>query len=174
MKTLILNADYTPIDIISWKKAFQKVYSETDAVYVIEYYNKSIRDSMNREYYIPAVCVLKDYIRASDIKATYNKTNIYNRDKYTCQYCGIKFTRDKLTIDHIIPKSRWVSLGNKGTSSCFENVVTACYPCNSKKRNRTPNEAKMPLLKQPNKLTRKQAFLNKISCYEVPDKWKVI
>lgn len=61
------------------------------------------------------------------------------RDEYSCQYCGRK---GNLTIDHVIPKSR-------GGPESWENLVAACHPCNSKKGNRTPDEAKMPLLRKP-------------------------
>src|SRR3990167_1838894 len=173
MRTLVLNADFCPMDIVTWKRALLMLMGHETPSYCIEYYNQSIHDSMGRAYQLQSIVVLKDYVSMGDGKATYNKLNVYYRDKFTCQYCGRRFEKKDLTIDHVIPKSKWKILNNKGTSSCFENVVSACYPCNSKKRNRTPNEAKMPLLKQPKKLTRKQAFLNKISCYEVPEKWKV-
>lgn len=68
-----------------------------------------------------------------------NRREVLRRDKHTCQYCGSKH---KLTLDHVIPRS-------KGGKHTWDNVVTACEGCNSKKGARTPREAGMPLLKKP-------------------------
>ena len=75
--------------------------------------------------------------RKRDIKIS--RARIYQRDKYSCVYCGgIK----KLTIDHVIPKSR-------GGGNTWENMVTCCFDCNSKKGNKTPKEANMILRVKP-------------------------
>ena len=68
------------------------------------------------------------------------KLEIFNRDKYTCQYCG--WTGKDLTLDHVIPKKR-------GGEHTWENVVCACVPCNRRKAGHTPAEAGMPLLTKP-------------------------
>jgi 5-methylcytosine-specific restriction endonuclease McrA len=174
MKTLLLNADYTPIDVINWKKAIVMALGyDAKPAHVLEYYPKVIRDSMGRVYPIPAVIVLRTYINMNNNKATYNKANIFYRDKFICQYCGKQYSRSNLTVDHVIPKSKWKQLGHKGTSSCFENIVTACFQCNSKKADRTPQEAKMSLINgSPRKVDRRQAVINKIINTEVPEKWK--
>lgn len=65
-----------------------------------------------------------------------------NREAFLCAYCGEKFSRSHLTIDHVFPKSR-------GGELSFENTAAACLKCNNKKGNRTPDEAKMPLLVKP-------------------------
>lgn len=67
---------------------------------------------------------------------------LYARDRCICAYCGSKFPEHKLTIDHILPKSR-------NGKNVWMNTVTACKPCNHKKRDRTPEEARMPLLYVP-------------------------
>ncbi|MGB9702325.1 MAG: HNH endonuclease [Candidatus Kapaibacteriota bacterium] len=75
------------------------------------------------------------------------RKNIMKRDGMQCQYCGKKHIQ--LTVDHILPKSR-------GGKDEWENLVTACYECNNKKGNRTPEEAGMKLLsipKRPNPLS---------------------
>jgi 5-methylcytosine-specific restriction endonuclease McrA len=64
------------------------------------------------------------------------------RDRYTCQYCGVQPGRAKLTLDHVVPRSH-------GGETRWENVVTACGPCNRRKGNRTPAEAAMTLHCQP-------------------------
>lgn len=75
-------------------------------------------------------------------KVPLNSTYLFRRDRYVCAYCGNVFSKESLTKDHIHPKSR-------GGGDDWENIVTACRACNSKKDDRTPEEAKMPLLYVP-------------------------
>lgn len=65
----------------------------------------------------------------------WSKSGVLRRDDYVCAFCKGKAT----TIDHIVPRSR----GGKNT---WKNTISACSPCNNKKRDRTPEEAKMPLV----------------------------
>jgi CRISPR/Cas system Type II protein with McrA/HNH and RuvC-like nuclease domain len=67
------------------------------------------------------------------------RLRIYIRDKYRCQYCGERKLPATLTLDHIFPRSR-------GGDNSPLNIVTACLDCNNRKSNRTPEEARMPLL----------------------------
>lgn len=80
----------------------------------------------------------------------FNRTNsqftdriiLYARDKHLCAYCGYEFRYGELTIDHIVPTSR-------GGKNVYTNTVSACKPCNNYKGNKTPEEARMPLLYVP-------------------------
>jgi len=92
--------------------------------------------------FFPAVIVLKSYIRKDFMSYSCNRKNVVWRDRYTCQYCAKKFSFVELTMDHIIPKSR-------GGDKSWSNIVASCKKCNSNKGNRTPEEAKMPLIKKP-------------------------
>jgi 5-methylcytosine-specific restriction endonuclease McrA len=120
---LVLNSDYSPINICDGRRAIvlllkQKAHFITDKV---------IR--------------LLDYIRLPYKKLMENrptKNLIMKRDGYKCLYCG---ATENLTLDHIMPQSR-------GGENSWENLVTCCGSCNVKKGNRTPEEAKMPLLKE--------------------------
>lgn len=68
---------------------------------------------------------------------------IFSRDRYRCAFCGVKFTNlNLLSRDHIVPQS-------KGGPNTWNNVVTSCYKCNSKKADRTPEQAGMKLLYEP-------------------------
>jgi 5-methylcytosine-specific restriction endonuclease McrA len=69
-------------------------------------------------------------------------TALFARDASLCLYCGDVYPRSQLTRDHVMPLS-------KGGRDTWENVVSACFPCNSRKRNRTPQQAGMPLLAVP-------------------------
>lgn len=72
----------------------------------------------------------------------FSRRNIFERDKNTCQYCGRRYAKSELTIDHVVPRS-------KGGYDSWENLVLACVKCNVRKGDRTPEEASMPLLKKP-------------------------
>ncbi|ALN92466.1 HNH endonuclease [Lysobacter gummosus] len=67
---------------------------------------------------------------------------LFARDGHLCMYCGHDFHRPHLTRDHVVPVS-------KGGRDIWENVVAACFACNSRKGNRTPQQASMPLLAVP-------------------------
>jgi 5-methylcytosine-specific restriction endonuclease McrA len=100
-----------------------------------------IRNGSGVELKVPAVMRLIKLIRTIyRSSVTFTKRNVLIRDRFKCAYCGAR--REKLSIDHIIPKSR----GGKMT---FENCVAACKPCNLKKGGRTPNEARMYLKVRP-------------------------
>lgn len=67
---------------------------------------------------------------------------LIHRDRHLCGFCGNRFSARHLTVDHIVPKS-------KGGSDCWTNIVAACSTCNTRKRDRTPEQARMPLLFVP-------------------------
>lgn len=70
------------------------------------------------------------------------RETLYARDKNICAYCGDVFSGRELTIDHVRPRSR-------GGKHIWTNTVSACRPCNNRKGNKTPDEARMPLLYVP-------------------------
>ena len=174
MKTLVLNSNYIPLKFVDWEKALVNVLFKTvNRVYVVENYSRTIQDTQGREYKIPAVVALSKFVKASSSVASYTKVNVHARDKFKCQYCGDRFKPSVLTIDHVIPRSRWGKLGDGGRCSCFENVVTACRPCNSRKSNKTCKEAKMHPINKPISISRRDAFLNKMAFNSnVPEEWK--
>ena len=110
---------------------------------------------------LPSVVKIHDYVRYDNMAIEINRKNILARDEYICQYCNT--TNGPLTIDHIIPKER-------GGYDSWDNLVTACQDCNRKKGNRTPEEAKMPLLKHPKKPNRIHYFQQFIK--ESQHNWK--
>jgi 5-methylcytosine-specific restriction endonuclease McrA len=86
-----------------------------------------------------------------------NRDNILRRDNHICQYDDCKETKN-LSVDHVIPQSYYkngkAAKVNPHNHRCrsWENLVAACYKCNNlKKKNRTPEEAKMKLKKIPRK-----------------------
>jgi len=178
-KCLLLNVDYTPIALISWKRAivwyFKYEHDKAYGIDIIDFYkNDSIKGVNNKKFPIPAVTKTKKFFHVHNDKVVFSRKNIFIRDEYTCQYCGKQFDYSKLTYDHVIPKSIW----NRQTSStCWNNIVTACVACNNKKGSRTPKQANMPLRKIPVRPERKLRYLpifeHLSTINEIPDEWKL-
>ena len=136
---VLLNADYSFLNLVNWKRAV--CLMTKGKVEVVKHSPRTIRSCRGVELKVPAVMRLIKFIRTIyRTRVTFTKRNVLIRDRFKCAYCGAR--REKLSIDHIIPKSR----GGKMT---FENCVAACKPCNLKKGGRTPNEAKMYLNARP-------------------------
>lgn len=137
-RCIILNGDFTFLNTVSWQRAL-KLYL-TGKTEVLKSSERVIRCVSGSEIAIPLVMKLIKVIRLIyKHRVPYSKRNIMVRDGHECVYCG---TTKRLTIDHMVPSSR-------GGKSSFENCVTACQPCNNKKNDRTPSEAKMFPRKKP-------------------------
>lgn len=151
-RCLVLNSDYTPLTIISWKRALiwsiKHEYDYNIGVEIIDFYkNDYILGGNNKKFPIPAVVKTPKYYRIHTQNVNFSRKNIFIRDNYTCQYCNEKKEYNKLTYDHVIPKSLWKNKG--GSATCWTNIVTACVECNRKKGNKTPKQANMPLKNLP-------------------------
>jgi len=160
-KVILLNSDYSFINVISWKRAVRLMVKGKAEVVAAS--NKVIRNAEKTiEFIIPKVLRLVKLIRSIyKTRVPFSKKNVVVRDGFTCAYCGKSDQR--LTIDHIIPKSR-------GGKSTFENCVASCKPCNNRKNNRTPSEANMFLKKKPFQPTIMEFFIIKmkrLGVYEV-------
>jgi 5-methylcytosine-specific restriction endonuclease McrA len=146
-------------------RAMTLLYQER-AVVVAEHPREA--RSVSFTFRVPSIVRLLKFVRVHgrDEVVPFTRTNIYARDRYTCQYCGETFADHDLTFDHVIPQSLG---GPKG----WTNIVTACFRCNTKKGARTPEEAGMPLLSVPKRPT-KLAMLMRISIglRAVPASWR--
>jgi 5-methylcytosine-specific restriction endonuclease McrA len=140
---VLLNADYTFLNVVHWKRAI--CLMAKGKVEVIKDSSKAVKSSGGAVLRIPAVMRLIKLIRTIyRTGVAFCKKNVLIRDGFRCAYCGSpKF---KLTIDHIIPKS-------KGGKSNFENCVAACKPCNTKKGDRRPSQVSMYLNVKPRQPT---------------------
>lgn len=96
--------------------------------------------SSYRSYLVPEIIVVSRYSRVPQNQLKFNRSNLFKRDKYTCQYCGKRKPIIDLSTDHIMPKSR-------GGKTNWDNCCVSCYACNQRKRNRTPEEAGLPIPK---------------------------
>jgi 5-methylcytosine-specific restriction endonuclease McrA len=139
-RALLLNVGYEPMKIVSWQKAIILWFQ--GKVEIIEYHDLFIR-SVRMSFQLPSVMRLKSYVRPRlQTHVRFCRENVYIRDNFTCQYCGKKHPDRLLTLDHVVPASL------NGPKS-WTNVVTACRKCNQLKANRTPQSARMPLMKEP-------------------------
>ena len=128
--TLVINADglpvsMLPLSVVQWKEAIMYMYH--DKVTVLEWYDDWMVRSPSWETRVPAVIMLKDYLHKTR-KPRFSKSNLYLRDIYECCYCGTHVNKSNATMDHVVPLS-------KGGKTNWENIVTACGPCNSRKGN---------------------------------------
>jgi len=136
---VLLNADYTFLNMVDWKRAMRLIAK--DKVQVLRQSDRIIRTAQGIVVKVPLVMKLIKLIRKLYLnRVPFSKKNVLVRDGFKCAYCGNGGHR--LTIDHIIPKSR-----NGKTS--FENCVASCKPCNNTKGGRTPSEAAMYLRVKP-------------------------
>lgn len=105
---------------------------------------------------VPAILALRGSSRLNlfDITPGFNKAKVIRRDRQTCAYCGELHEARELTVDHIRPASR-------GGLLSWMNTVAACRACNARKADRTPEEARMPLLFTPYVPSRFEDFLLK-------------
>ncbi|MGB7373334.1 HNH endonuclease [Pontixanthobacter sp.] len=131
---LVLNADYTPLSyyplsIWPWQTAIKAVF--LDRVDIVASYDREVH-SPSLDMQIPSVIALRQYVKPNEWPA-FTRFNLFLRDKFACQYCG---SGDNLTFDHVLPRR----LGGKTT---WENIASACAPCNMKKGGRTPKQARM-------------------------------
>lgn len=138
MPVQVLNASYEPLAPTRLARAFalflegRAEFEEVDASRIVRH--------AGGEYKLPLVIRLLQYIKVPIVRApvAFSKRELLKRDKEKCGYCGKKAT----THDHIIPRSQ-------GGDDSWMNAIAACSPCNSKKADRTPEQARMPLLFEP-------------------------
>ncbi len=158
-KVLVLNASYEPLSICDAKNAVLLVFGGK-AVTVATHPFIRIH-TISKTFPLPSVVRLTVFVHIHYRSAPLNRKNIFRRDGFICQYCGRKEL--PLTIDHVLPRSR-------GGEDAWENLVTACKPCNTRKGNRTPLEAGMPLLQQPRRPS--QLTLIRDQYLPLEEEWK--
>ncbi len=161
--TLLLNATYEPLRVVSWKKAITLLWQ--GKVEVLEVYDKEIR-GISITIKLPSVIRLLHLVKLkpSHQGVKFSRANIFARDKHRCQYCGQRARSDELTFDHVVPISR---AGRKA----WENIVTACIRCNNRKSGRTPEEAGMRLIRPPVKPRWSPTLTITIGLKSLPESW---
>jgi 5-methylcytosine-specific restriction endonuclease McrA len=136
---LVLNASYEPINVCAARRAIVLVLK---GVAMAEEENGHYLHAARFALRVPSVIRLLEYRRIPHQTRALSRKNILLRDRNTCQFCGKVFPSSELTLDHVMPRSR-------GGTSSWENLVTCCHPCNRRKGNQMPAEARMKLLREP-------------------------
>ena len=155
--TLVLNRNWQPVAVSTVARALIKVWNESARIVdpsSFQIYGwedwASLRpadgDPVIQTQWltlkVPEVITLTRYDRLPVKIVAFSRRNVFKRDGFMCQYCGCKPGSEELTIDHIMPRSR-------GGLSSWTNCVLACIDCNTRKANRTPEQAHMPLRGTP-------------------------
>ncbi|MEQ1507327.1 MAG: HNH endonuclease [Myxococcota bacterium] len=134
-RVLLLDKAYRPLRALSWRRAM--LLDLAGRVEVLQYYDAVVR-TPSRTYPMPAVIRVPNWVERTQPAVALTRRNVLLRDGNACVYCGFTGVGRQLTIDHVLPRSR-------GGRTSWDNVVTACAPCNRRKGDRTPIEADMPL-----------------------------
>lgn len=161
-KTLLLNATFEPLNLLSWQKAVTLMYlGKVEVIHEYERYIRGISVNIRQ----PAVIRLLRIVRGNHRQVKFSRRNIFVRDDYTCQYCGQRFDSKNLTCDHIIPRSR-------GGVMEWTNIVTSCNRCNLKKGDKMPDEAEMFPRKRPSRPNGFYLLMLHFGIKVLPDHWR--
>lgn len=138
-RVLVLTSWYMPYQILRWEDAVRLIY--VGSATVVAEYEEEIR-SPSVTWKMPAVIRLTKKVRPRYMAVKFSRFNVYTRDGFKCQYCGRKKAMNELTYDHVVPRAN-------GGQTTWDNIVTACQPCNSRKGRRTCDEVGMFPLTHP-------------------------
>ncbi len=155
-RVLVLNRSYMPIHVTSARRAFRLIYQEVARALSENYQTFDFQEwrqlpaqeaqasvgTVRGRIRVPRVIVLVTFDRIPKRHVRYSRVNVFTRDKFTCQYCGMCPPRSELNLDHVVPRS----LGGRTT---WENVVCSCVACNRRKGGRTPAQARLQLTRRP-------------------------
>ena len=193
-KVLVLNRSWSAIQIVSLKRAVTMLFgteTEEPKARIIDPFagfqtytwadwaetkptnEEEVIRSARQAFRIPEVILLSEYDKTPNHRLNFSRRHVYRRDNHQCQYCGEKPGTEELTIDHVVPKSH-------GGGTTWENCVLACVGCNSRKANRTPEQANMAIQgwKPPHK--RRMPYKPKYGLFKgdhgnkinIPTSWK--
>jgi len=152
-QVLVLNLDYQPINICGTRRAVKLLF--LGKAEILEGRGTGIKTVSGLVPH-PSVIKLSRLIRRPQPQVKLSRKAVLARDGFRCQYCGLR--GGKMTIDHVVPRT-------EGGTFTWENLVCACHACNAKKGNRTPEQARMKLVRKP----RKPSFIPYIS-YAIVDR----
>lgn len=165
-KVLVLNKLYVAVRVISARRAFSMLFRDlAEVIHVqdgqyLSYDFESWTEvsALHREFgeaakhdwvkavqfevAVPRVIRLLGYDRLPRQTVKLNRRNLFARDRNQCQYCGNHFPTSELSIDHVHPRSQ-------GGGDSWANLVCACVRCNARKGGRTPEQARMDLIRKP-------------------------
>ena len=125
-----LDHEYESYDFVSWLGVGQRAGQDA----VLRTFTRRIR--------VPNIVVLNRYSVVPKGCLRFSRSNVYARDKHTCQYCARRLPRSQLNLDHVVPRA-------SGGRTSWHNIVCCCIRCNLRKGSRTPTQAGMRLLRKP-------------------------
>lgn len=140
MQTLLLAADYRPLQVVSWERAFVLLFE--GKIEIVEEYEDKVIRTVSLTLKVPSVARFLKRLVNTKRAIKFSRQNVFARDRGNCQYCGNKVRRERATYDHVLPRSQ-------GGHTRWENIVISCVDCNQRKRDRTPEKAGMRLRTQP-------------------------
>ncbi|MEM6279823.1 MAG: HNH endonuclease [Verrucomicrobiota bacterium] len=162
-QVLVLNRLWQPVNICGVKRAIsllfvghaQVVDTDPEAGFQTHdaeswmelsaiYEGNDLLHSVTHQIRVPSIIVLSHYDRIPKQDVKFCRQTVFERDKFTCQYCGKQFENHELNLDHVIPRE-------KGGETTWENVVCSCIRCNTRKANKLPAQANMLPLNEPRK-----------------------
>jgi 5-methylcytosine-specific restriction endonuclease McrA len=157
---LVLNQSYEPLAVCRARRAVVLVFQgKAEMLEDGLGYIHTIREVVP----LPSVIRLGKMIKRPRRERKMTRYEIFNRDRYTCQYCGVQGRN--LTLDHVIPRYR-------GGQHTWENVVSACVACNRRKAGRTPKEANMKLIRTPTPPKYGSLFIVPFHYLNQRDEWR--
>ena len=155
--TLVLNRNWQPVGVATVARSLTKVWNDTarivdpadyqqytwaDWAEMVAQEDEPFIQTQRLRLRVPEVVTLTRYDKLPVNAVTFSRRNVFKRDRFTCQYCGVQPGSEELTIDHVVPRAQ-------GGTSTWTNCVLACIECNARKADRTPQQARMPLRSQP-------------------------
>jgi 5-methylcytosine-specific restriction endonuclease McrA len=183
-KVLVLNQGMAPVNVTTGFDAICKLFKgEAQAVVDYQFYDfdewvvcweDAVKESKHMEAKIvrsqtlciavPEIIRLKNYKKFLFRRPKLSRAALFRRDDDTCQYCGRQKSKKDLNIDHVFPQSR-------GGKNSWKNLVVSCIPCNNRKKDKTPKEAGMPLIREPY-MPHWAALKNGFSTKNTPRSWE--
>jgi len=159
---LVIDAHWNPLWVTTWQKGFVNAYK--GSVEVMEYSKDKTIQGVKRSYPVPSVVRVLQSFKRSRMAVKFSRLNVYARDNFKCQYCGVQNMTEDLNFDHVVPKTQ-------GGKTQWENIVTSCIDCNTTKGGRTPAQAGLTLLRQPKKPKMLPTIEAQMNLTDIPPEW---
>ncbi len=184
-RVLVLNRLWQPVNVVGTQRAFslllqdhaQVIYTRDGSFRIMDAAawlelseaevpedNEAYVNTVRLRIRVPKVLLLRGYAQLPAQEVKFNRENLFERDNYRCQYCGNGFEASQLNMDHVIPRDR-------GGRTSWENIVTSCIKCNSRKANRLPHQANMHLIRKPER-PRWRPFVSSLIGQDYDAEWE--
>ncbi len=164
---LKLNSSWEAVGIIDWTDAVRLIYERKVEVVEIDGTIGTVSGPVDR----PSVIVLKKTYKHPHRRLAWSRPGVLRRDNYTCAYCGHKGDKHDMTIDHIIPESRYRAITGGDNPNNWTNTCACCPSCNFRKGNKLLSECGMVFL-NPEFKRYNPAGMWELELDKIPEKWE--